>query len=132
MTDHRALALAALQDADGEKDGAPRRTEQLLTALTHAVLALAPEPGVSPPPAGETPRALRLLWLIRRSTGEWDAKRALAAYTVLGEKAPGQRALDATMARKDLAALADTGLIVRLDSYRFIATDDALSAPSGE
>ncbi|WP_324787061.1 hypothetical protein [Streptomyces sp. H51] len=128
MTDRasqRQAALDALMSGWQSEGGG--RTDHLLTALTHAVLALGETPTAAAltAPASDAPRAMQLLSLIRSVGGDWDSKRALAAYKALGIKADGSRVLDAKTARQDLIALADARLIERVDgSSTFTALKD--------
>ncbi|MFD5385523.1 hypothetical protein ACFWMG_11285 [Streptomyces sp. NPDC127074] len=120
----RQAAFDALRSA--EEAGGNERTDRLLRALTHAVLALSePDDAVTVPPTG-APRAMQLLVLMRSSGGVWDGKRTLAAYKVLGIETEGNRLLEPATARRDLIALADAGLIRRLDrsSSHFTADEE--------
>ncbi|MBO1332789.1 hypothetical protein [Streptomyces sp. VRA16 Mangrove soil] len=113
-------AIEALQN--GEKAEGAERTERLLEALTHAVLALAapaPEAASAPPPvapapsvlAADAPRALHLLALMHYAGGKWDDKRAGAAYKAFGLKADNGSPADRRAARTDLSHLAEAQLI---------------------
>ncbi|MFF9478105.1 hypothetical protein [Streptomyces sp. NPDC014733] len=114
-------ALRSAQEAEGGD-----RTDYLLTTLTHAVLALS-EPDTQPVsvPPQDAPRATQLLTMRRSNGGTWDSKRALATYKVLGIRAEGIRPLDAAAARQDLIALADAGLVRRLDRSSTSTADTA-------
>ncbi|MCI3277509.1 hypothetical protein [Streptomyces cylindrosporus] len=120
-TSRREAALDAL--LDGWQEDGPDRTNHLLTALTHAVLAISEPPTVPEHALAPTtaPRAMQLLALMRSAGGVWDGKRALAAYEVLGVKSDGVRPLDAQTARRDLINLADAGLVHRVDASRTFA-----------
>lgn len=80
MTDHYAAAEAALHAA-GELPGTPTRTELLLQALTHALLAtMPPREEPAPPPT----LAEQLLDIIRAGGGSWTGPRAHKALAIAG------------------------------------------------
>ena len=121
--DQRQAAFDALRSAWAAEGG--DRTDYLLTDLTHAVLALSePDVHAVAVPPKDAPRAMQLLAMMRSSGGAGDSKRALAAYKVLGLRAEGDRPPEAATARQDLIALADAGLIRRLDRSSTFTTDD--------
>ncbi|KIF00912.1 hypothetical protein PL81_38480 [Streptomyces sp. RSD-27] len=96
-------SLAAGWRAEG-----PERTDHLITALTHAVLALsAPLPQPPPGPGGE--RLTQLFDSIRELGGQWDAKRARARYSYLGWNCTLGRG------KANLERLADGGYLTEVE-----------------
>jgi hypothetical protein len=77
-----AAATEALRT--GWQHQGQERTDHLLTALTHAVLALtAPTPTVPDGPEGK--RLMQLLDSVRELGGQWNSKRAQDRFAYLGE-----------------------------------------------
>ncbi|MER6109286.1 hypothetical protein [Streptomyces hirsutus] len=84
------------------------RTDHLLTALTHAVLALtAPTPAVPEGPEGK--RLMQLLDSVRELGGQWDWKRAQDRFAYFG------RTVHAGPARDYLKRLAQGGYLTEVD-----------------
>lgn len=78
----RAASLEALQTG-WQHDGG-ERTDHLLTALTHAVLAIS-APAPAAPTDYEGKRLRELLDSIRELGGQWNSKRAQDRFAYLGE-----------------------------------------------
>lgn len=107
MTNHRAAAEAALAAAKA-LPGESTRTELLLEAIAHAVLATG---NAAATPA--TPRE-QILAIIQREGGRWDAQRLIVACQVAG--IAGRTTV--TEARHDLSTLHKAGHLVQVSAPR--------------
>ena len=111
-------ALAAGWQVEG-----PERTDRLITALTHAVLALSAPIPVVPEEVDAEDMAL-LLAAVREFGGRWDWKRAQDRFAYLGRPHYADRA------KERLKLLAQGGYLTEVEKgvYELRATDG--SAPS--
>lgn len=90
--DQQHAAAAEALHTGWQHEG-PERTDHLLTALTHAVMALtAPAPAVPEGPEGR--RLMQLLDSVRELGGQWDWKRTQDRFAYLGRTIYADHARD--------------------------------------